>query len=308
MISSPRLRPAEPMATPAAAPINRFLGLTADSTNPRPNDFTGVKLSMAVIHFGVACSPPRPRQFRTPTSSSRTPRTIFVQDAAADGSPADSRDPDSAVKIAVTTTIPAIQPTRNPLLVPAARGENSIRMAAMSGIGEIATPRASGRRSPITPFIGAPGRAASGVLRPIRSRGDDGERRVSSLQERQQPTQRRRVSGVLDPGETAPAEQTEQLGLGQGDGQVCRDPGPRVLGLDERAVGQGQPQRGAAVGELPLDDQGFCGCPGSVDPDREGIEELLDGEGAGHTRAEVPDRQRLVAFAKLECAGEVEVT
>ena len=53
----------------------------------------------------------------------------------------------------VATTIPATQPIRKPALVRPALAENSIRIAAMIGIGEIATPMARGRMSPITPFI-----------------------------------------------------------------------------------------------------------------------------------------------------------
>ena len=51
------------------------------------------------------------------------------------------RLPESAVNTPVTTMMPRIQPTRNPTLVPAAWGENSIRIAAMIGIGEIADPQ-----------------------------------------------------------------------------------------------------------------------------------------------------------------------
>ena len=48
------------------------------------------------------------------------------------------------------TTMPATQPSKNPTLAPLAFGDNSIRMAAMIGIGLIMIPSASGRMSPIT--------------------------------------------------------------------------------------------------------------------------------------------------------------
>src|SRR5664279_1165457 len=99
------------MATPAAIPSSRFFGLTAASRNPKPSALAGVKLSIAAIHFGVSCTPPRARQFRAPTDSSNPPRTIFVHDLAEDGSPPACNDPDTAVKIAVTATMPRIQPT-----------------------------------------------------------------------------------------------------------------------------------------------------------------------------------------------------
>lgn len=83
--SPPTLRPASPIATPAAAAISRFFGLTAESRKPKPRALTGVNESIAAIHFGVACSPPRPRHCLTPTSNSRTPSTILVQDAQAGG-------------------------------------------------------------------------------------------------------------------------------------------------------------------------------------------------------------------------------
>ena len=63
--------------------------------------------------------------------------------------------PAGSVNSATATTIPAIQPTRNPELVVAACAEKSMRMTAMIGMGEIATPIANGRMSPITPFMRA---------------------------------------------------------------------------------------------------------------------------------------------------------
>ena len=80
----------------------------------------------------------------------------MIHEAAADGSPPIWSVPASAVKIAVTTTIPTIQPIRNPVLVLPARFENSMRIAAMIGIGDTAIPIASGRISPITAPIVTP--------------------------------------------------------------------------------------------------------------------------------------------------------
>ena len=68
--------------------------------------------------------------------------------------------PASTVKIAVATTIPATQPSRNPMLVLPARLENNMRIAAMIGIGDTATPTANGRISPITAPMAATPRTA----------------------------------------------------------------------------------------------------------------------------------------------------
>ena len=61
------------------------------------------------------------------------------------------------------TTMPSTQPSRNPMLVPFAFGDSSMRIAAMIGIGLIAMPSASGRMSPMTdPMLLLPcGEAAS---------------------------------------------------------------------------------------------------------------------------------------------------
>ena len=69
----------------------------------------------------------------------------------ADGSP----PLDSVVEDATTistlsaTTMPTTQPSRNARLFWRARSVKSIRITAMIGSGQIATPTASGRKSPI---------------------------------------------------------------------------------------------------------------------------------------------------------------
>ena len=57
---------------------------------------------------------------------------------------------ESSSNSTTATMMPSTQPSRNPMLVPLAFGESSMRMAAMIGIGLIAMPRASGRMSPMT--------------------------------------------------------------------------------------------------------------------------------------------------------------
>ncbi len=52
--------------------------------------------------------------------------------------------------------MPASQPIKNPTLVPFARGDSSIKIAAMIGTGLMAMPIANGRISPITSFMRCP--------------------------------------------------------------------------------------------------------------------------------------------------------
>jgi hypothetical protein len=52
--------------------------------------------------------------------------------------------------------MPAIQPSRNARPFERARSEKSIRITAMTGMGLIATPTASGRISPIASPTSAP--------------------------------------------------------------------------------------------------------------------------------------------------------
>ena len=56
----------------------------------------------------------------------------------------------SSVNSTTATTMPSTQPSRNPMLVPFAFGDSSMRIAAMIGMGLIAMPSASGRMSPMT--------------------------------------------------------------------------------------------------------------------------------------------------------------
>ena len=67
----------------------------------------------------------------------------------ASGSPSGITE-DSSVKTVTATTVPATQPSRNPMLVPFAFGDSSMRIAAMIGIGLIAMPIARGRIAPMT--------------------------------------------------------------------------------------------------------------------------------------------------------------
>ena len=62
---------------------------------------------------------------------------------------------DKSVNTVTATAIPSTHPARNPTLVARARGESSIKIAAMMGIGLIATPSANGRICPMTSFMDA---------------------------------------------------------------------------------------------------------------------------------------------------------
>ncbi len=55
----------------------------------------------------------------------------------------------SSVNATTATMMPPSQPNKKPRLVLRARGESSMRIVAIMGIGLIATPSASGRMSPI---------------------------------------------------------------------------------------------------------------------------------------------------------------
>ena len=80
-----------------------------------------------------------------------TPLTGFEASESASG-----RTDDSTVNAVTAMTTPATQPARNPMLVDLAFGDSSMRIAAMIGIGLIATPNASGRMSPMTPPMPTP--------------------------------------------------------------------------------------------------------------------------------------------------------
>ena len=60
--------------------------------------------------------------------------------------------------------------------------------------------------------------------------------------------------------------------------------------VGEDPVGEGRPVGLGEVGEVPVDREAFGPGPGAVDADGERVEELLDGQGAGHAGAEVRDR------------------
>src|SRR6478735_10729788 len=158
--------PDAPRAVPAATNISRFFGLAAESTKARPADLIALKSSIEAIHVGSAPTSPafgRLRHCATPNSSSRIPRTRLIHDAAVDG-PVElprSAAPEIAQNTAVTTTMPRIQPMRNPTLFARARLDSKMRITAMIGMGEIATPIADGRSSPIT--------APTGTHRPVRA-------------------------------------------------------------------------------------------------------------------------------------------
>jgi len=55
--------------------------------------------------------------------------------------------------LVITAVIPSTHPHKNPTLAALARGARSIRITAMIGTGEIATPSAVGSRSPMTPPV-----------------------------------------------------------------------------------------------------------------------------------------------------------
>src|SRR4051794_33719788 len=148
-----RLPPA--MVVPAATHISRFFGFTADRTTPSPVALGAVKWSMALIHFGIAgllSGPGRLRHWWPASRSSRTPRASFTQETVVDGSLLLPRSwvPASSRNTVLATAIPTTHPARNPALVLPALGASSMRMTAMIGTGEIATPTASGSRSPTT--------------------------------------------------------------------------------------------------------------------------------------------------------------
>ncbi len=63
---------------------------------------------------------------------------------------------ESRVNKTMATTMPASHPIKNPTLVPFARGDSNIKIAAMIGIGLTAIPTANGRISPITSVMRYP--------------------------------------------------------------------------------------------------------------------------------------------------------
>ena len=148
------------MAAAAPTVISRFFGFAAESTRPRPADFTGPKRSMLAIQPGSAVVPPRGRRRHcSPASTiSATPsRRLTTPTQVAGSLPSLPSDPPERSRTIVPTTErPTSQPSRNddPLTPP--RGVASIRTTAMIGIGLRATPSASGRTAPIAlPMVGS---------------------------------------------------------------------------------------------------------------------------------------------------------
>jgi hypothetical protein len=79
---------------------------------------------------------------------------ILMTPATGDESPVSCGMIDeSRVNKTMATTMPTSHPIRNPTLVPFARGDSSIKIAAMIGIGLMAMPTAKGRISPITSLM-----------------------------------------------------------------------------------------------------------------------------------------------------------
>ena len=75
-----------------------------------------------------------------------------------EGPPSSASPTGCASKVTAVTTaaMPSTQPTMKATLAAFARGASSIRITAMIGTGEIATPRATGRKSPMTVPMSAP--------------------------------------------------------------------------------------------------------------------------------------------------------
>ena len=143
------------MVVPAPRQRTRFFGLIADSAKASPVALTNVNESIAAIHFGMTPAAPRAGRLRhclAASSRSRAPSTSLMTDDTVDGVPSDelSAWPTRRRTTTVTMTMPATQPSRNPVLVVAGRRDSSIRMTAMIGIGLIATPIAKGSKSPMT--------------------------------------------------------------------------------------------------------------------------------------------------------------
>src|SRR3954464_3541946 len=152
--ASPAATPMAPVTSAGAVVSAAYRSLPAATKVPT---MPAGSAALADIHPGSAASAPgfgSPRHCRAASSSRSTPSAILIQDTAADGS-ADPPKPAlaSAVNTPVATAMPATQPSRKPTLVPPAFAARSIRIAAMIGIGLIATPTASGSRSPMISFI-----------------------------------------------------------------------------------------------------------------------------------------------------------
>ena len=154
-------RSAPPIVTPPARHSVRFFGFTEESRTPSPKALPAVMLSMAAIHFGRVGSSPswgRDRHCRAASSTAATPSSILATDENVDGPPSSAcpTGSTSTVTAPTTTVMPSTQPTMNAMLAAFAFGASSIRITAMIGTGEMATPRATGRMSPMTCRMRAP--------------------------------------------------------------------------------------------------------------------------------------------------------
>ena len=124
--------------------------MTAASATPNPAAFGKPSRSIACIHFGTDLSS-RSRHCLTASTTSSAPRATLIHDTDPLEPPASevSNAPDNSVTMPVAAKIPATQPIPKPVLALPAFADSSIRIAATMGIGEIATPTASGRNSPM---------------------------------------------------------------------------------------------------------------------------------------------------------------
>ena len=143
-----RRLPAEPMEAAAAMVSGAFLALSAARASPSPKTLTGVRRSIAPIHFGSwACE----RSFGC-RCHCRAPKRTWAEAPAGEA---------IASMTAPSAESPRIQPTvkRGPLRRP--RGVASMRMIAMIGSGLIATaaakPSTSPRTAPMVASVGAQG-------------------------------------------------------------------------------------------------------------------------------------------------------
>src|SRR5208337_2219456 len=114
--------------------------------------------------------------------------------------------------------------------------------------------------------------------------GDDRKIGVGVVDERHQPPDDGWVAGHVDAVGLGAGQELQQLGLGQGYGQVRR---PAVGGgvVDEGAVAEFHPVVLMGVGEVPGDRQPLAPGLGAVDPDGGRVEQLGDGQRRGQPRA-----------------------
>lgn len=146
-----------------------------------------------------------------------------------------------------------------------------------------------------------------GKFQAERLRRDDRERAVGWVDEFREDQELRRVTRHLYALESLAGEQSDQLHFRQGQRDVRLRRGPRRQRLDECTVGQRRPVVRFGFGEVPLRDEGLVPGSRAVDAEGDGVEDLLDRQGAQHVRAEFGNGRRNDAAAQFECAGEVEV-